>query len=159
MPRALYPGSFDPLHIGHLEVVEQAARLFGEVVVAVMANPDKPSGMFTTDERVAMVEASVAHLGNVLVGHHPGLVIDAWKRFDADFVVKGLRSGADLDVELQMAHTNGAVAGMPTVFLPTTPAHSFVSSRYIREIAKEGGDVSSLVPEPVDRLLKERTAR
>lgn len=159
MPRALYPGSFDPFHIGHVEVVELAARLFGEVVVAVMVNPEKPSGMFALGERIAMAEESLGHLGNVVVASHPGLVVDAWRALDADFVVKGLRSGADLDVEMQMAHTNDAVAGMPTVFLPTTPAHSFVSSRFIREIAKEGGDVSSLVPEPVARRLKDRNQR
>jgi pantetheine-phosphate adenylyltransferase len=159
MPRVLYPGSFDPLHLGHLEVIELATHLFGDVVVGVMINPAKPSGMFDRDERVAMVEDCVAHLGQVSVASHPGLVVDACRALGAHFVVKGLRDGADLDVELQMAHTNHAVTGMHTVFLPTSPEHGFVSSRFIREIAKEGGDVSSLVPEPVARRLKDRHPR
>jgi pantetheine-phosphate adenylyltransferase len=154
MPRVLYPGSFDPLHNGHLDVIERASHIFGEVVVTVMANPEKPSGRFTAAERVQLVEASVAHLERVTVATHPGLVIDAARELQADFVVKGLRSGADLDVEMQMAHTNHAVTGMHTVFLPTSPAVGFLSSRFVREIAKEGGDVSALVPGPVARRLE-----
>jgi pantetheine-phosphate adenylyltransferase len=157
MPKVLYPGSFDPLHNGHVDVIELSARLFGPVVVAVMVNQAKPAGMFDVAERIAMIEESVGHL-DVEVVNHPGLVIDAAREFGADFVVKGLRSGADLDIEMQMAHMNHAATGMETVFVPTTPSHGFVSSRFIREITKEGGDVTSLVPGPVAKRLKDRRA-
>jgi pantetheine-phosphate adenylyltransferase len=155
MPRAFYPGSFDPLHNGHVEVIDMASRLFGEVVVTVMLNPAKPAGLFDLAARTAMIEESVGDRAGVTVTSHPGLVVQAWADLGADFAVKGVRSGTDLDVEMQMAHTNAAVSGMPTVFLPTSAAHGFVSSRFIREIAKEGGDVSALVPTPVLRHLAE----
>ena len=96
----------------------------------------------------------MAHLGGVSVAVHPGLVVDAARELEADFVVKGLRGASDLDIEMQMAHTNHAVTGMHTVFLPTSPAVGFLSSRFVREIAKEGGDVSALVPGPVARRLE-----
>ncbi len=154
--RVLYPGSFDPLHNGHVEIIDTAARLFGDVVVAAMFNPQKPDLTFPLDERRAMIEESLAHLPTVSVEMHGGLVVHAARDTGADFVVKGLRTTGDFEVEQQMAHMNNAVTGMLTVFLPTSPALSFLSSRYIREIAKEGGDVSALVPAPVARRLKDR---
>jgi pantetheine-phosphate adenylyltransferase len=157
LPTALYPGSFDPFHNGHLDIVEQATTLFDAVVVATMYNPDKPGGFFTLDERQALIEAAVAHLPNVKVTTFAGLAVDATKAAGADVIVKGLRTGADFEIEMQMAHTNEAVAGVRTVFLPCRPALSFVSSRFIREIAQYGGDVSSLVPPAVARRLEERS--
>lgn len=159
MPRAFYPGSFDPLHLGHLDVVERAQRLFGEVIVATMVNPQKTDGWFTLEERQAMTEEALSHLPGVRVEQHPGLVVHAAARSGADFIVKGLRTSGDFEVELQMAHTNELVSGIPTVFLPTSPARGFLSSRFIREIAREGGDVSAMVPPAVGRRLKERFAR
>jgi pantetheine-phosphate adenylyltransferase len=156
MAKVLYPGSFDPLHIGHLEIIETASRLFGHVVVAAMVNREKRDGFFPLDERRALIEASLAHLPNVSVEVHEGLVVDAARDVGADFVVKGLRTPGDFEVEQQMAHMNQAVSGMATVFLPASPSLGFVSSRYIREIAKEGRDVSSLVPAPVAHRLKDR---
>ncbi|MEZ5260091.1 MAG: pantetheine-phosphate adenylyltransferase, partial [Ilumatobacteraceae bacterium] len=103
MSTAFFPGSFDPLHLGHLDVVEQAAELFGTVVVAAMHNPSKPSGLFTIDERCDLVRASVAHVPGVRVEACTGLVIDAARQVGADFIVKGLRTPADFEVELQMA--------------------------------------------------------
>ena len=145
MSTVLYPGSFDPFHIGHLDVVEQAAELFGAVVVAVMHNPDKPSGVLTTDRRVAMASSSVAHLKNVTVRAFPGLAVDAAKAVDALCIVKGLRVSGDFEVEQQMAQTNFAVARVRTVYVPCMPQYSFISSRFIRDIAANGGDISSMV--------------
>jgi pantetheine-phosphate adenylyltransferase len=156
VPTALYPGSFDPFHNGHLDIVEQAAALFDAVVVATMYNPDKPGGFFGLDERQAMIEASVAHLPTVKVTSFAGLAVDAAAAAGADLIVKGLRTSGDFDIEMQMAHTNEAVSGIRTVFLPCRPALSFVSSRFIREIAQYGGDVRSLVPGPVAERLRER---
>jgi pantetheine-phosphate adenylyltransferase len=145
MSTVLYPGSFDPFHVGHLDVVEQASALFGAVVVAVMHNPDKPSGALATAVRVEMARSSTAHLLNVRVEAHPGLAVDAARNAAADFIVKGLRTSGDFEVEQQMAHTNFAVSGVRTVYVPCTPAYSFISSRFIRDIAGNGGDVSSMV--------------
>ena len=145
MSTVLYPGSFDPFHVGHLDVVEQASALFGAVVVAVMHNPDKPSGALVTAQRVEMARSSTAHLPNVRVEAHPGLAVDAARNAGADFIVKGLRTSGDFEVEQQMAHTNFAVSGVRTVYVPCTPAYSFISSRFIRDIAANGGDVSSMV--------------
>ncbi len=145
----LYPGSFDPLHLGHVDVIEQGVELFGRVVVVAMHNPSKPTGIFTVDERVAMIAASLAHLPGVQVERFHGLAIDAADRFDTDFILKGLRNSGDFEIEQQMAHTNHSVSGVRTVFVPCRPDQVFLSSRFIREIAQYGGDVSHLVPAPV----------
>jgi pantetheine-phosphate adenylyltransferase len=152
---AIYPGSFDPFHNGHLDVVEQAVELFGSVVVATMHNPTKPSGMFDLDQRLAMITESVAHLPTAFVRAFPGLAVHAARDGNVQFIVKGLRTSGDFEVEQQMAQTNHAVSGFRTVFVPCTPALSFISSRFIREIAKYGGDVNELVPAPVAVRLAE----
>jgi len=152
---ALYPGSFDPLHNGHVDVVEQAARLFDRVVLAVMVNPQKPSGRFSLEDRMAMARESIAHIANAEVQHHAGLAVDAALAAGAAVFVKGLRTAGDFEVEMQMAHTNESVSGIPTVFVPTNPSLSFLSSRFIREIAAAGRDVSHLVPAPVARRMKD----
>ena len=149
MPTVLYPGSFDPLHLGHVDVIEQSVALFGDVIVGVMHNPTKPSGMFTLEQRTAMIRASISHLPTVKVVAFEGLAVDAVKKANAAFIVKGLRTGGDFEVEQQMAHTNHAVSGVRTVYLPCKPALVSISSRFIREIAQYGGDVTSLVPAPV----------
>jgi pantetheine-phosphate adenylyltransferase len=146
---AIYPGSFDPFHNGHLDVVEQAVELFGSVVVATMHNPTKPSGMFDLEQRLAMINDSVAHLPTATVRAFPGLAVHAARDANVQFIVKGLRTSGDFEVEQQMAQTNFDVSGFRTIFLPCTPTLSFISSRFIREIAKYGGDVNGLVPAPV----------
>lgn len=159
MSVALYPGSFDPIHLGHLDVIEQALDLFGSVVVVTMHNPGKPSGAFGLQERQAMIAESLAGWSNVRVESFPGLAIDAASEFGADVIVKGLRSASDFDVEQQMALTNHRVGGVRTVFVPASPELSFISSRYIREIALYGHDLSELVPGPVASRLSQLVAR
>lgn len=156
MTRVLYPGSFDPLHNGHVEIIEIAAQLFDEVVVAAMRNPQKAEASFGLDDRQAMIVESLAHLPNVEVIMFSGLVVDLARDQRVDLIVKGLRSVADFESEMQMAQMNHAVAGVHTIFLPTASAHSFVASKYIRDIARFGRDVSHLVPPPVAARLKER---
>ena len=157
--RALYPGSFDPLHLGHVDVIDQAAALFGSVIIVTMHNPAKPSGLFTLQERLIMIGESLAGRSGVAVESYPGLAIDAARTFGADVIVKGLRSAADFEVEQQMALTNHAVSGIRTVFVAASPGLGFISSRYIREIARYGRDVSALVPGPVAERLAHIAAR
>lgn len=159
MTRVLYPGSFDPLHNGHVELIETAARLWDEVVVATVGNPGKGSGLFTLDERAELARASTAHLANVSVITHSSLVVDLAREIGADFIVKGLRVVSDFEAELQQAQMNHAISGVHTVFLPSATTHSFVASRLVREIAKLGGDISSTVPPPVATALAEKFPR
>lgn len=156
--RVMYPGSFDPLHLGHLDVIEQANELFGDVVVAVMYNFAKSSGMFDVDERVELAQASTAHLDGVTVEKHTGLAVQAALAAGVDFIVKGLRTPGDFEIEQQMAQMNQSVAGVRTVYLPCRPDLGFVSSRFVREIANYGGDVDHLVPAAVSDALSRRAA-
>lgn len=153
MTRVLYPGSFDPIHNGHLELIEVASRLWDEVVVAVIRNPQKGSGLFDLPARQELIRASVAHLGNVSITSFSSLVVDLAKELEADFIVKGLRVVSDFESELQQAQMNLAISGVHTVFLPSATTHSFVASRLIREIARFGGDVTSTVPPAVAAAL------
>lgn len=150
---ALYPGSFDPIHLGHVDTVEQASALFGEVVVAIIHNPDKASGLFSIDERVALAKVALAHVKRVRVEAFAGLAIAAAQFVDANCIVKSARNASDFEIEQQMANTNYSVSGIRTVVMLALPAHSFISSRYIREIATEGSDVSTLVPANVNTAL------
>jgi pantetheine-phosphate adenylyltransferase len=153
---ALYPGSFDPIHNGHVDVVEEAAALFDQVILCAMDNPAKVDPLFDLDTRRRMLVDAVAHVPNVRVELFHGLAVDAVTELGADILVKGLRTSTDFEYETQMALTNRTVTGVRTVFLPANPARSFVTSTFIREIARYGGDVSGLVPPSVAALLKER---
>ena len=155
----LYPCSFDPFHLGHLDVAAQAASIFGRVVIAVMHNPEKPTGMFSIDERVKLVKDSTAHLAGVSVEAHAGLAVDAAKKVGATCIVKSLRSATDFDVESQMAHTNYTVSGVRTMVLFALPEHAYISSRFVREIAHYGGDASAMVTDPVAKALAGRARR
>ena len=154
MSTVLYPGSFDPFHYGHLDVVSQAAELFGSVVVAVMHNPQKPSGLLSTEGRVELAREMCSSVKDVRVEAFGGLAVDAARAAGASFIVKGLRTPGDFEVEQQMAHTNFDVAGVRTVYVPCQPGLSHVSSRYIRDIVHHGGDVSRMVPPRVTAALQ-----
>lgn len=158
MATVFIPGSFDPLHLGHVDVVDQARELFGGVVLGVLHNPEKPSGMFSPAERVELARASLEGRTDVSVREFTGLAVQAAADVGADFIVKGLRSAADYDVEQQMAHNNHAVTGIRTVFVPCRPEYAYISSRYIREIATHGGAIGHLVTAPVAAALAARFA-
>ncbi len=149
MTRVLYPGSFDPIHYGHLEIIEAVAQVFDEVIVAAMRNPQKGDGLFSLDEREQMIKEVCAHLPNVSVAMFSNLVVNLARDIGADFIVKGLRAVSDFENELQMAQMNQALAGVQTVFIPSASKRSFLASKLIREVVRLGGDVSSMVPEPV----------
>ncbi|MDP7549933.1 MAG: pantetheine-phosphate adenylyltransferase [Acidimicrobiales bacterium] len=156
MTRVLYPGSFDPVHNGHVEMVETSARLFDEVVVAALINPSKGDGLFDLDERMGLLDDCFDHLPNVSTTFFDGLVVDLAREFGADFIIKGLRAVSDFESELQMAQMNSAISGVETLFLPTASRRSFLASRLIREVARLGGDVSTMVPDSVSRRLADR---
>jgi pantetheine-phosphate adenylyltransferase len=156
LPRALIPGSFDPVTFGHLDVIERTARLFDHVVVAAVSNPAKAKPLFSLDERQAMLTDVTAHLDNVGIDAFEGLLVDFAMARGVDAFVKGLRAVSDFDAELQMAQMNEQMSGIPTLFFPTAPEHSFLASSLVREVARFGGDVSSMVPAPIAQRLKER---
>lgn len=156
MTCVLYPGSFDPFHNGHRELVETASYLFDEVVVGAIRNPQKGQGLFSLEERQEMIADSLAHLPNVRVVSLSKLVVEVAKDVGADFIVKGLRAVSDAESEITQAQMNLAISGIHTMFIPSASASSFLASKLIREVARLGGDVSEMVPEPVAKRLEER---
>jgi len=154
--RAVYPGSFDPPTNGHLDVIERAARCFGEVIVAVVVNPQKRSPMFSLEEREAMLRSSVAEIPNVRVEHFRGLLADYVKAESADVIVKGLRVVSDFESEMSAAMMNRSLSDVDTLFLMSDQRYSFVSSSLVKEVFFLGGEVAALVPEPVLRVMTEK---
>jgi pantetheine-phosphate adenylyltransferase len=158
MRRVVCPGSFDPVTNGHLDIIGRAARLYDEIVVAVLVNQSK-AGLFTVDERLEMLRAVTSHIPNVRVESFQGLLVDFCKANDIDVVIKGIRAVSDFDYELQMAQMNVGLAGVETLFMATNPLYSFLSSSLIKDVAKWGGDVTPHVPELVAARLHERLAQ
>jgi pantetheine-phosphate adenylyltransferase len=157
MRRAVCPGSFDPITNGHLDIIERASKLYDEVYVAVLINQNK-RGWFSTEERIEMIEETCARYGNVRVESHQGLLVDFCLERDIPAIVKGLRAVSDFDYELQMAQMNRGLTGVETLFVPTSPTYSFLSSTLVKEVASYGRDVSHLIPATVHRRLVDRIA-
>jgi pantetheine-phosphate adenylyltransferase len=155
---ALCPGSFDPIHNGHLEVIESAAKLFDHVVVAVIRNPGKDKPMFTLPEREEMVQESLSHLDNISTTHMKKLTVDVAKDVGARWIVRGLRVASDFEYELQMSQMNEAISGIETIFVPCASTSSFIQSSLIRQIVNGGSaeQLASMVPEPVLKRLREK---
>ncbi len=158
MRRAVCPGSFDPVTLGHLDIVERASTIYDEVTVAVLINKKK-SSLYTVEERMELLSEVTAAYGNVKVDSFHGLLVDYCRTHDIPVIVKGLRAISDFDYELQMAQMNHGLAGVETMFMTTNPLYSFLSSSLVKEVATYGGDVSGLVPELVHASLLERMAR
>ena len=157
MKRVVCPGSFDPITYGHLDIVERASSIFDEVVIAVMVNKTKQT-LFTVEERMEMTKEVTSKFPNVKVDSWSGLLVDYCKKNDVSIIVKGLRAVTDFDYELQMSQINLQLQGVETLFLSTAPAHSFLSSSLVKEIASHGGDVSSYIPAILLERLKDRLA-
>ena len=153
--RAIFPGSFDPITNGHLDVINRGIKLFDELIVAVGRSPVK-NPLFTPEERVEMIAELIADIPGVSVESFDGLTVEYAAKKKADAILRGLRSLTDVQYEFQLAMTNRAVAGIETVFVMTSEQYGFTSSTLIREIASLGGDLSNLVPENVYNRLKQR---
>jgi pantetheine-phosphate adenylyltransferase len=146
---AIYPGSFDPITFGHLDIIERGSRLFDQVIVAVLRNPNK-TPLFTVQERMEQIRQATHHLSNVEVDSFEGLTVTYAKIQGAAALLRGLRAVSDFEMELQMAHTNKTLFNqIETVFLATSNEYSFLSSSVVKEVAKFGGSIDHLVPQHV----------
>lgn len=157
MTHVLCPGSFDPPTLGHLDIIDTAARLFDRVTVAVVVNPAK-TGLFPVEERLTLLRSVTARWGNVSVDSFDGLLVDYCTRLGIAAIVKGIRTSGDVAYEQPMAQMNAHLTGVRTLFVPTAPEHSFVSSSLVKEVARLGGDVSGLLPPEVAAALAARLA-
>ncbi|MFI7211745.1 pantetheine-phosphate adenylyltransferase [Micromonospora maritima] len=155
MRRAVCPGSFDPVTNGHLDIIGRASRLFDEVIVGVLVNQSK-QGLFTVEERIKMLREVTSSYDNVRVESFRGLLVDFCRDQQASVLIKGLRAVSDFDYELQMAQMNMGLAGVETLFMPTNPLYSFLSSSLVKDVAKWGGDISAHVPDLVREQLQTR---
>jgi pantetheine-phosphate adenylyltransferase len=154
----LFPGSFDPIHNGHVEIVERASKLFDEVVVAALRNPQKSTALFDLDERQEMLEKVTAHLPSVRIVSVSTLLVYVARDVGASAIVRGLRAVSDFETEMQMAQMNNHLSGVETIFIPTSSKYSFVASKLVREVARFGGDVSHFVPPVVADALAAKFA-
>ncbi len=157
MKRVVCPGSFDPITFGHLDIIERASKMFDEVVIAVLVNVTK-SSLFSVDERMEMIREVTKKYGNLKVDSWSGLLVDYCQENKIPIIVKGLRAVTDFDYELQMSQINLQLKGVETLFMSTAPAHSFLSSSLVKEIASYDGDVSNYIPASLVPKLKARLA-
>ncbi len=149
MIRALYPGSFDPITFGHLDVIERSSKITEELIVGVLENPSK-SSLFTKEERVEMIKEVTSHIKNIKIESFEGLLVDFAHKKQANIVIRGLRAVTDFEYELQISQTNRIInGGVDTVFLTTSLEYAYLSSSTVKEVAMFGGDISKFVPEPV----------
>ena len=157
MKRVVCPGSFDPITFGHLDIIERASKMFDEVVIAVLVNVTK-SSLFSVEERMEMIREVTKKYSNVKVDSWSGLLVDYCEANKIPIIVKGLRAVTDFDYELQMSQINLQLKGVETLFMSTAPAHSFLSSSLVKEIASYDGDVSNYIPASLVPKLKARLA-
>lgn len=148
MKIAVFPGSFDPITLGHVDIIERAIPLFDEIIIAIGINADKKY-MFETEQRQNFIENTFAHQPKVKIATYTGLTVDYCKKIDAKFILRGLRNPADFEFEKAIAQTNRKLSGIETVFLLTSAETSFISSSIVRDIIRNNGNVSQLVPSPV----------
>lgn len=154
--KAIFAGSFDPITNGHLDIIERASKLFSELKIGLLINPNKKC-LFTVDERVDLIKRSISHLDNVEVIFFEGLLVDFCRKNDISVLVRGVRSSADVDYELQMAHMNKELDdSLETVILPTNTRYSFISSSLIKEVLTFNANIENLVPSCVLEELKKK---
>ncbi len=149
---AIFPGSFDPITLGHEDIVQRSNDLFDEIIVAVGNNTDKKY-MFSTQERLAFIEATFKNYHKVKVMSFEGLTIDFAKKINAGYILRGLRNPADFEFEKAIAQTNRKLSGIETVFLLTASGKSYISSSIVRDVYRHGGDISALIPESVVKMI------
>ena len=153
--KILYPGTFDPLTNGHMDLIERAEKLFGNIVVAVLENTSK-TPTFNLQKRILQIKKSLSHLPNVEVISYSGLTVDCAMDLNANLILRGLRAMSDFEYELQIAHTNKSLNNkIETIFLSTNTNYSFLSSSLVKEVAKFGGEIKHMVPEAVEKDLKD----
>lgn len=156
MTKACCPGSFDPVTNGHLDVIERAARLFDELIVAVSEEPTQTKeALFTTEERIELLGEVTTHIEGLKVTSFDGLLVDFCREMACDVIVKGIRAVSDFDYEMQMAQMNARM-GVPTVFLPTSPEFSYLSSSLLKQVVTLGGPITNLLPATVEKRLLEK---
>ena len=158
MTTAIYPGSFDPITNGHLDVLKTSSEIFEKVIIAVAYNPQKKdSGLLTVDERVELIKESIKDFKNVEVDCFEGLTVEYAKKKNAKVLIRGLRAVSDFEFEMQLSQTNSALdKDIKTIFLTTRPKYNFISSSSVKEVVNFGGDVSKFVPTPVNEYLKSK---
>ncbi|MGD8500972.1 MAG: pantetheine-phosphate adenylyltransferase [Phycisphaerales bacterium] len=154
--RAIFPGSFDPITNGHLDVINRGMKLFDELIIAVGRSPVK-NQLFTPEERLEMIAELITEMPGVSVETFEGLTVEYAAKKKADVILRGLRSLTDIQYEFQLAMTNRAVAGIETVFIMTSEQYGFTSSTLIREVASLGGDLSNLIPKSIYECLKQKS--
>ena len=156
MRRAIYPGSFDPVTFGHIDMIERSARMVDELVVAVLNNNTK-TPLFSVEERVSMLEGITSHVPNVKIRYFDGLLIDYAKEIEATIIIRGLRAVTDFEYELQIAQTNRIVnSEIDTIFLTTSLEYAYLSSTIVKEVASYGGDISHFVPKQLIPQIYEK---